>query len=245
MSNLIFTDVADGRFYNADCFAAMREIPDGVVDMVLCDLPYGTTSCSWDFILPMDELWAEFHRLTKKQSPVVLTASEPFTSVLITSNLRQFKHRWTWDKVKPASGLNAKNAPLRVAEDIVVFCSGKVPYYPQMIDKKQRSEMKFDSNGEAFGGKKVERIHDNQGKGYPKDILTISNADQRDRIHPTQKPVALFEYLIKTYSEENALVLDITAGSGTTAVACKNLNRRWVCIEKDEGYYNKAVARLG
>lgn len=244
MSNLIFKDIAGGRFYNADCFNAMKEMPDDCVDMVLCDLPYGTTACKWDSVLPFDKLWAEFQRLTKKDAPIVLTASEPFTSFLITSNAKQFRHRWIWDKVKPSSGLNAKNAPLRVAEDIVVFCKNKAPYYPQMVDKKPRSEKKFDSNGEAFGGARVERIHDNKGLGYPKDILTISNANQRDRIHPTQKPVELFEYLLKTYSEENHLVLDITAGSGTTAVACKNLNRRWVCMEQDAGYYEKSLQRL-
>jgi len=243
---VIFQDFTEpaGRFYNADCFDAMKELPDGCVDMILCDLPYGTTACKWDTLIPFDKIWNEFHRITKKEAPIVLTASEPFTSFLITSNIEEFKHRWIWDKVKPSSGLGAKYAPLRVVEDVVVFCKSKVIYYPQMVAKEPRKERKFDSNGEAFHGARVERMHDNKGLGYPKDILTISNADQSSRIHPTQKPVALFEYLIKTYTTENELVLDNCAGSGTTAVACKNLNRRWVCIEKEAEYYEKAILRL-
>lgn len=244
MADLVFTDIAGGRFYNADCFDAMKEMPDGCVDMVLCDLPYGTTACKWDSVIPFEPLWKALKRVCKQDAPIILTASEPFTSLLVTSNIKEFRHRWIWDKVKPASGLNAKNAPLRVSEDILVFCGKKPLYNPIMVPKKHRAEKKFDSNGEAFGGARVERYHDNGGLGYPKDILTISNADQRGRIHPTQKPVELFEYLLRTYSVEGALVLDMTAGSGTTAVACKNLNRRWVCIEKDAGYYQKALERL-
>lgn len=238
-----FTEPA-GRFYNADCFDAMKELPDGCVDMILCDLPYGTTACKWDTVIPFEPLWSEYKRLIKRNGAIVLTASEPFTSFLLCSNADQFKHRWVWDKVKPSSGLNAKSSPLKVAEDILVFSNGKVFYNPAKILKKRRIEKKNDSNGEAFGGARVERFHDNKGEGYPKDILTISNADQRNRIHPTQKPVSLFEYLIKTYSNEGELVFDNCAGSGTTAVACKNLNRRWVCIEKESAYYEKAILRL-
>jgi len=180
----------------------------------------------------------------KNSAPVVLTASEPFTSLLVTSNIKEFKHRWIWDKVKPASGLNAKNSPLRVSEDVLVFCKEKPIYNPIMIPKKHRAEKKCDSNGEAFGGARVERYHDNGGLGYPKDILTISNADQRNRLHPTQKPVELFEYLIRTYSNEWALILDMTAGSGTTAIAAIKANRRWVCIEKEEKYFASAIERI-
>lgn len=244
MADLVFTDIAGGRFYNADCFDAMREMPDGCVDMILCDLPYGTTSCRWDSVIPFEPLWLEIWRVCKTSAPVVLTASEPFTSLLVTSNIKEFKHRWIWDKVKPASGLNAKNSPLRVSEDILVFCKEKPLYNPIMVPKKHRAEKKFDSNGEAFGGARVERYHDNRGLGYPKDILSISNADQRNRIHPTQKPVELFEYLITTYSNKGALVLDMTAGSGTTAVAADRARRRWVCIEKEEKYFDAAVERI-
>jgi site-specific DNA-methyltransferase (adenine-specific) len=160
------------------------------------------------------------------------------------SNTGAYKHRWVWDKVKPGSGLRAKYEPLRSVEDVLVFCYGKPAYCPQKVPKKRRAENKNDSNGEAFGGARVERFHDNGGEGFPKEIITISNADQTGRVHPTQKPVALFEYLIKTYTNERALVLDNCAGSGTTAVACENTGRRWVCIEKDETYYAKACERL-
>ena len=212
--------------------------------MVLCDLPYGTTSCKWDSVIPFEPLWLEIGRVCRTCAPVVLTASEPFTSLLVTSNIKEFRHRWIWDKVKPASGLNAKNSPLRVSEDVLVFCKERPLYNPIMVPKKHRAEKKCDSNGEAFGGARVERFHDNGGMGYPKDILTISNADQRNRVHPTQKPVELFDYLIRTYSNEGALVLDMTAGSGTTAIAAQRTGRRWVCIEKEEKYFNAAVERI-
>lgn len=239
-----FIDIEAGRFYNSDLFDALTELPDHSVDMILCDLPYGTTACRWDSVIPFAPLWSEIGRVCRLAAPVVLTASEPFTSLLVTSNIKDFRHRWIWDKVKPASGLNAKNSPLRVSEDILVFCKEKPLYNPIMVQKKHRAEKKCDSNGEAFGGARVERYHDNKGLGYPKDILTISNADQRNRIHPTQKPIELFEYLIRTYSNEGALVLDMTAGSGTTAIASNRTNRRWVCIEKEENYFQAAVERI-
>lgn len=239
-----YVDIGVGRFYNEDLFDALNELPDHCVDMVLCDLPYGTTACKWDSIIPFEPLWIEMGRVCKDSAPVVLTASEPFTSLLVTSNIKEFRHRWIWNKVKPASGLNAKNAPLRVSEDVLVFCKQRPLYNPIMVQKKRRAEKKCDSNGEAFGGARVERYHDNKGLGYPKDILTISNADQRNRIHPTQKPIELFEYLIRTYSNEGALVLDMTAGSGTTAIAAQRTGRRWVCIEKEEKYFSAAVERI-
>ena len=239
-----FKDFPSGRFYNECLFEALKDLPNNCVDMVLCDLPYGTTACKWDTIIPFEPLWVELGRVCKRASPIVLTASEPFTSLLVTSNIKEFRHRWIWDKVKPASGLNAKNSPLRVSEDVLVFCKEKPLYNPIMVPKKHRAEKKCDSNGEAFGGARVERFHDNGGLGYPKDILTISNADQRNRVHPTQKPIELFSYLILTYSNENALVLDMTAGSGTTALAAISTGRRWVCIEKEEKYFNSAIERI-
>jgi site-specific DNA-methyltransferase (adenine-specific) len=228
-----------------DTLEVMATIPDKSIDMILCDLPYGTTDCKWDSVIPFDKLWEQYKRIRKPGSVVCLTASEPFTSFLVTSNASEFRHRWIWDKVKPSSGLNAKKAPLKVAEDVLIFCDSTPSYSPIMVPKKPRSEKKFDSKGEAFGGKaKVERFHDNKGFGYPKDILTISNADQRNRIHPTQKPVELFEYLIKTYSVEGAVVLDNTSGAGTTAIACLNLGRKFFCIERDQSYYNASLERI-
>jgi site-specific DNA-methyltransferase (adenine-specific) len=222
----------------------MREIPDGSVDMVMADLPYGTTACKWDSVIPFVPLWEAYRRVCKKNAAIVLTASQPFTSVLTCSNLTGYKHRWVWDKVKPGSGLRAKYEPLRSVEDVLVFCDGKLNYSPQKIPKKPRAEKKNDSNGETFGGARVERYHDNGGEGYPKEIITISNADQRNRSHPTQKPVALMEYLIRTYTSEGETVLDNTMGSGTTGVACVNTGRRFIGIERDEEYMEIAKARI-
>lgn len=245
MSEGVKVDYKDENTWlmRGDCLERMKEIPDGSVDLILTDPPYGTTACKWDSIIPFEPLWLEIKRVCRTCAPVVLTASEPFTSLLVTSNIKEFRHRWIWDKVKPASGLNAKNSPLRVSEDVLVFCKERPLYNPIMVPKKHRAEKKCDSNGEAFGGARVERFHDNGGMGYPKDILTISNADQRNRVHPTQKPVALMEYLIKTYTNEGETVLDFTMGSGTTGVACKNLNRKFIGIEMDEKYFNIAKER--
>jgi len=237
-------EIGNGEFHVGNCFDVMRELSDASVDMILCDLPYGTTACKWDSVLPFDALWAEYNRIAKRDAAIVLTASEPFTSVLVSINFGAFKHRWIWDKVKPSSGLRAKFEPLRVTEDVVVSCRGRTPYRPQMVAKDHRKEDKFDGNGDAFGDAKVFRHHDNKGLGYPKDLLTISNADQHNRIHPTQKPVALFEYLIHTYTNPGEVVLDNTAGSGTTAIAAENAERRWICIERDEDYATKAMERI-
>lgn len=226
------------------CLERMAEIPDGSVGMVLCDLPYGTTACKWDTVIPFEPLWVAYRRVCKKNAAIVLTASQPFTSVLVCSNLEGYKHRWVWDKVKPGSGLRAKYEPLRSVEDVLVFCDGKLNYFPQKVPKKRRAEKKNDSNGEAFGGARVERFHDNGGEGFPKEIITISNADQTGRVHPTQKPVALMEYLIRTYTNPGEVVLDNTMGSGTTGVACRNTGRRFIGIERDEKYFEIARNRI-
>ena len=235
---------ANCSLFLGDCLEMMKHLPDGSVDMVMCDLPYGTTACKWDAIIPLDQLWREYRRVCKPDAAIVLTASQPFTAVLTCSNLAGYKHRWVWDKVKPGSGLRAKYEPLRNVEDVLVFCSGKLSYYPQKTPKKLRSEKKNDSNGEAFGGARVERYHDNGGEGYPKEIITISNADQRNRSHPTQKPVALMEYLIRTYTNEGQTVLDNTMGSGTTGVACMNTGRNFIGIERDAEYFRVASERI-
>jgi site-specific DNA-methyltransferase (adenine-specific) len=222
----------------------MKEIPDGSVDLVLTDPPYGTTACKWDSVIPFEPMWVELKRIIKPKGAIVMTASQPFTTALIASNIKDFKYAWVWDKVKPSTGLHAKVMPLRSTEDIVVFGSGKINYFPQMVQKKLRVEEKNDSNGETFGGARVKRFHDNKGLGYPKNLLTLSNADQTGRVHPTQKPVALLEYLIKTYTNENETVLDFTMGSGSTGVACLNTNRKFLGIEMDEGYFDIGVNRM-
>lgn len=249
MADLVFTDIAGGRFYNADCFDAMKEMPDGCVDMVLCDLPYGTTKCKWDSVIPFDQLWMEYERLIKENGAIVLTAAMPFTATLVCSNLKLFRYSLVWDKVNKYTGsLNANRMPLRRHEDILVFYK-RLPVY----NKQFRTGKAFVSTNNNGHGE-----HTQYGKGAefrttiqdglhhnPCSVIEIRADNKKELgLHPTQKPVELFEYLIKTYTNEGDLVLDNTAGSGTTAVACKNLNRRWVCIEKETDYYEKALARL-
>ena len=228
-----------------DCLDRMKEIPDGSVDMILCDLPYGTTACKWDSVIPFEPLWEQYKRIAKKNAAIVLTASQPFTTALLASNMRDFRYCWVWDKVKPSSGLHAKQQPLRQHEDIVVFGTGNAKYNPQLEDAKERTDKpRAANNGEAFGGKVVLRQHSNGGKKYPRSVLAISNANQHGRVHPTQKPVALMEYLIRTYTNEGDVVLDNCMGSGTTGVACVNTGRKFIGVEMDETYYNIAKDRI-
>lgn len=232
------------KLLNGDCLEQMAALPAASVDLILTDLPYGTTACSWDAVIPFEALWNAYRRVAKSNAAIVLTASQPFTSALVMSNVKAYKHRWVWDKVKPSTGLHAKVMPLQVVEDVVVFTFGSLTYHPQMVEKKQRAEWKNDSNGEAFGGARTERYFDNGGLGYPKNLLTLSNADQRNRVHPTQKPVALMEYLIRTYTNSNQTVLDSCMGSGTTGVAAIQSGRRFIGIERDPDYFAIASRRI-
>jgi site-specific DNA-methyltransferase (adenine-specific) len=226
-----------------DCLIEMQKIPDKSIDMILCDLPYQITACKWDTIIPFEPLWEQYKRIIKDNGAIVLTASQPFTSALVMSNVKMFKYEWVWDKVKPSTGLHAKIQPLRQHENILVF--GNPKYYPIMeIAKDRNDKPRVANNGEAFGGKEILRQHSNNGLKYPRSLLKISNADQNNRLHPTQKPVALFEYLIKTYTNEGDLVLDNCAGSGTTGVACQNLKRDFILIEKEPKYVEIIKQRL-
>lgn len=236
--------IGNATLYLGDCLEVMARLPDASVDMVLCDLPYGTTACKWDTVIPFEPLWAQYRRIAKKNAAIVLTASQPFTSALVMSQIKAFRHRWVWDKSKPSTGLHAKVMPLQVVEDVLVFCFGKVPYMPQMTEKTTRREWKNDSNGEAFGGRRTVRFHNNGGVGYPKNLITVSNANQRGRFHPTQKPVALMEYLIRTYTHEGEVVMDNCMGSGTTGVACANTGRRFIGIEREPKYFDIACRRI-
>ena len=223
----------------------MKEIESGTVDMILADPPYGTTACKWDSVIPLEPMWEQLKRVIKPSGAIVMTASQPFTTTLIGSNLKMFKYCWVWDKANAGGGMQAKIQPLRSHEDVVVFCSGKTTYYPQMVEVKRRVDAERDiPNGDAYSGKTAKRVYDNKGKKYPKTIIGISNANQRGKTHPTQKPVALMEYMIKTYTHEGEAVLDFTMGSGTTGVACKNLNRSFIGIELDEAYFKIAQDRI-
>lgn len=231
--------MATMQLHRGDCLNLMASISDASVDMILCDLPYGTTACKWDTVIPFEPLWAQYRRVAKRNAAIVLTASQPFTTALIASNMREFKYCWVWDKAKASSGLHAKVQPLRCHEDVVVFGAGR--YFPQMEPAARRIDSpRLVSNGEAFGGKEVERGHDNGGLKYPKSILRLSNANQLGRVHPTQKPVALMEYLIRTYTQEGETVLDNCMGSGTTGVACANTGRNFIGIERDDKYFQIA-----
>jgi len=232
-----------------DCLEIMRELPDASIDMVLCDLPYGTTACAWDSIVPLEEMWTAYKRLVRSGGAIVLTAAQPFTTALIASNYRMFKYVWVWDKVLPRGHLNAKKQPLRVHEDVVVFCDGPTAYHPQMTlgHKRKIAHTRYTKGGDGSQvyGKEERDTHYDSDERYPTSILSLSTANQRGKVHPTQKPVELFEYLVRTYTNEGDTVLDNTMGSGTTGVACANTGRNFIGIEKDAGYFDIACKRLG
>lgn len=228
------------QIIHGDCLTEMKNIHDKSIDMILCDLPYGTTACKWDVIIPFEPLWKEYKRIIKDRGCIALFGSEPFSSHLRMSNIKDYKYDWIWNKKKGGNILNLKQQPYKIHEIISIFNS--VNYYPIMEKQKERTGKTY-SKGEANGIKNYgdERIYNEK---YPKSIIEESNADQRNKSHPTQKPVALLEYLIRTYTLENEIVLDNTMGSGSTGVACINTNRNFIGIEKDETYFNIAKKRI-
>lgn len=225
----------DITLWCGDCLELMKDIPDNSVDLVLCDLPYGTTRNKWDSVIPFDKLWAEYKRVCS--GAVVLTAAQPFTSALITSNLNKFKYCWIWKKSKPTGHLNAKKQPLRNTEDIAVFYANQPTYNPQ--GTRPTDVMVSRTNRGNYG--ECSKTTRQTVTGYPTTILEFAT---ETGLHPTQKPVALMEYLIRTYTNECDLVLDNCMGSGTTGVACINTNRRFIGIEKDEKYFEIASNRI-
>jgi len=236
-----------------DCLEKMKDIPDKSIDMILCDLPYGTTACKWDTIIPFNKLWEQYERIIKNNGAIVLTASQPFTSVLVNSNIEMFKYEWIWEKSKGVGFLNAKNAPLKFHENILIFSKGvtanrsnrNMIYFPQGLVKSKRVRNYNEKNKDSVVGTRPSRVNTNytqQLEGYPKSVLRFKNHIKQ--LHPTQKPVALFEYLIKTYTNKEDLVLDNCIGSGTTAVACKQTGRNFIGIEKEQKYADIANKRL-
>ena len=226
-----------------DCLERMKEIPDGSVDMVLCDLPYGTTACKWDVLIPFDKLWEQYSRIAKTSAAIVLTASQPFTTLLVGSNINLFKYSWVWEKEQGVNFQLAKRQPLKVHEDICVFYREQCLYIPQGLRDCSITKSNKGKGGN-LGHCASEDLRDTyvQTKtGYPRSVQKFG----RDRgLHPTQKPVELCEYLVRTYTTEGEVVLDNTMGSGTTGVACVNTGRNFIGIEKDEGYFNIAKARI-
>jgi len=231
---------------HGDCLEVMPTLPDKSIDMILCDLPYGTTACKWDTVIPFEPLWREYKRLIKDKGAIVLTASQPFTSALVMSNPDMFRYCWVWDKRRPSNPMLAKTQCLKTHEDICVFYTRLGIYNPQGVfktDGKPRGGVKPSKTKLGFG-KGVKHDYKQTESGYPKSIITFGT-DNTKNVHPTQKPVALFEYLIKTYTNEGETVLDNCAGSGTTAIACLNTNRNYILIEKEQEYIdiiNKRIA---
>ena len=232
------------KLLQGDCLELMKDIPDGSVDMILCDLPYGITACTWDSVIPFEPLWEQYNRIIKDNGAIVLFGTEPFSTQLKMSNLKHYKYDWIWNKVRGVGFQIAKYRPMQQHEYISVFCNGKLNYYPIM---EKRDKVKKSKN---YSNSKVCRLQSNDMKEriytekYPTSILTYSNASQKGRLHPTQKPTELLEYLIKTYTKEYEVVLDNCMGSGSTGVACKRLNRNFIGIELDKNYFDIAKERI-
>jgi site-specific DNA-methyltransferase (adenine-specific) len=237
------------KLMQGDCLEMMKEIPDGSVDMILTDPPYGTTACKWDSVIPLEPMWEQLKRVIKPNGAIVMTASQPFTTTLIASNMKMFKYCWVWDKKVGSNLFQAKKAPLKVHEDIAVF-GDVINYIPQMIEKeKPQKQGAYKQTDDSSGVTNKAAKNKLAGKvythSYPKTIQTFGKERRSQKqAHPTQKPIALMEYMIKTYTNEGQLVLDFTMGSGTTGVACKNLNRRFIGIELDEQYFKVAQDRI-
>lgn len=246
--------IIEHEMHQGDCLELMRALPDASVDLVLCDLPYGTTACKWDSVIPFELLWGQYQRILSPSGAIVLTAAQPFTSALVMSNAEWFRYSWMWVKNKPGGFAQAKNKPMPKHEDILVFAPGKtghigqclnrMPYFPQGL-KPFGKEVK-NSKGHrasAFESRANARAsYIQEFTGYPDSVLSFDC--QRDGIHPTQKPVALMEYLIRTYTNGGDLVLDNCMGSGTTGVACANTGRRFIGMEQDAEYFAIAKERV-
>ena len=239
------------QLMHGDCLDLMAQIPDGSVDMIMCDLPYGTTACKWDSVIPFEPLWAQYRRVAKRNAAIVLTASQPFTSALVMSNPVEFRHEWVWEKNRGSNFLNVKREPMKEHEVALVFSAGGWTYNPQMQERK--------GNGKALVGKLIVGAvspSETTRPGIsprptilpelrvPSSVQRFNTACGADKFHPTQKPVALMEYLIRTYTNEGETVLDNCMGSGTTGVACANTGRKFIGIEKDAGYFAIAQRRI-
>lgn len=240
--------IGNGLIYNGDCLEVMKKLPDKSVDLILCDLPYGTTSCSWDVVIPFESLWEQYKRLIKPKAAIVLFGQEPFSSFLRISNLEMFKYDWYWEKERLTNIHQVKKRAGKVIETVSVFYDKQCTYNPQMQTYHGERRTNKVKNG-VIGGlsdsnkNKVREYKDN-GTRYPTQLLKFKRDILTSNLHPTQKPVALMEYLIRTYSDEDSLVLDNCSGSGTVGIACENTNRKHILIEKDERYFNIGYQRL-
>lgn len=240
--------------YQGDCLEVMKDIPSASIDMILCDLPYGTTKNKWDSAIPFEPLWEQYKRVIKDNGAIVLFSQMPFGAFLITSNSKMFKYEWIWQKENGTGFLNSKYAPLKIHENILVFSKSSacyvknienaMTYNPQMREGFKPYTIKQSTGSKNYDYKNMKCcITESNGDRYPIDILQFKR--DKEKLHPTQKPVDLLEYLIKTYTNENDLVLDNCMGSGSTGVACKNTNRNFIGIELDKNYFEIAKNRIG
>lgn len=236
------------KIFNEDCLDGMKRIPDGSVDCIICDLPYGTTACKWDSVIPLDALWTQYNRIIKPHGAIVLFGQEPFSTILRMSNLNNWKYDWIWDKKSKQGFLNAKKRPLKQHELISVFSNGTPVYYPQMITKgkprQKGAPSKRIGDGDSAYGKFEYQPKAKNNEYYPSTILEFSNASHTDVEHPTQKPVELIRYLIRTYSNPEDIILDNTIGSGTTAIAAIREHRHYIGFELNKEYYDIACRRI-
>ena len=231
------------KLMRGDCLERMSEIPNGSVDMVMTDPPYGTTACKWDSIIPLEPMWEQLKRVIKPRGAILIMGSQPFSSVLACSNLKMFRYEWVWDKGRPSGCATAKKIPMKVHELILVFYSQAPLYIPSMVPKERpqrgKNVTKSGRSQPALGGEYKTYTH-----SYPISIIYERKGGPTTYLHPTQKPVALMEYLIKTYTNEGETVLDFAMGSGTTGVACKNLKRNFIGIELDKDYFQISKKRI-
>lgn len=230
------------QLLHGDCLHHLRNLPDASIDMVLTDLPYGVTQNKWDTVVNLEEFWSIIWRVCKEDAPVVLFAAQPFTSVLVCSQLKNFRYDWVWRKPKGTGHLNARRMPMRDKEDILVFYRRPGKYFPQMVPGKPFGNKRGSNTGTGYGTHRPIN-YDNPGTRYPKQVLDFGVVEGRT-IHPTQKPVPLLEYLIKTYTDEGDTVLDATMGSGSTGVAALNTGREFIGVEQDATYFEIAQSRI-
>lgn len=233
------------QLWQGDCLELMKHIPDGSVDMILCDLPYGTTACKWDSVIPFEPLWEQYNRVAKENAAIVLHAAEPFASFLRLSNIKNYKYDWVWDKVKGTGFLNAKKQPLRNHELLCVFYKKQCVYNPQKTTGhiKRKSYRSANLQTPVYGEMRNDYSYESTER-YPRSIQVFSTDTQNSSLHPTQKPVALLEYLVKTYTNKGDLVLDNCMGSGSTGVACVHTERNFIGIELDKQYFDIAEKRI-
>lgn len=232
------------KIYNEECLEGMKKIDDGVIDAIICDLPYGTTACSWDSIIPFDELWTQYKRITKPNAPIVLFGAEPFSTQIRMSNFKDYKYDWYWIKNNTTGFTFAKSQPMRSVETISVFCENKAAYYPQgLVRLEENKKPKKQQKDGVYGLSKNHKEYTQAYTGYPNNILRFDK-EIKHTFHPTQKPVALLEYLVKTYSQPGELILDNCMGSGTTAIACLNTERHFIGFEMNQTYYEQSLKRI-